>query len=308
MLVSCKKTKICGYCGNIFTTYRDDQNFCSIRCGRYNNYINSNFGKRTVIDGKVYFKSYCENCGKFFLSMHEQPYCSHKCFGESFGDGSHVGENHQGCKYHYNRDYFSVIDSPEKAYWIGFILGDGNLQKSTNYHLQFGVAKKDKQQLYNFIEEIGGSREQVKEKENMTQLRISSKEIYDDLVKIGIPEKDKSHVAKPLDIPYPNAFWLGLFDADGYAGTYTVKRKCKNGINEHKTFNVILVGTKSVCNGFSKFLGYNGENVYPISNVWRFSKGGKDIAKNIYDKLYKYDINNLTRKKERFIKMLKNNK
>lgn len=32
-------------------------------------------------------------------------------------------------KYNYNRNFFSKIDTEDKAYWAGFIAADGNVRK-----------------------------------------------------------------------------------------------------------------------------------------------------------------------------------
>lgn len=205
-------------------------------------------------------------------------------------------------KYHYNREYFKEINTPEKAYWIGFILGDGHLSKLRN-SIIFHLASKDKQQLYNFIDEIDGDYTQIKRNYNkydITSLCITSKQMIQDLINIGIPYKNKSFTAKPLEIPYINAFWLGIFDADGSVGIYGQKSKYKNKIYKYNRFQTRMIGTKSICTAFSKFLGYNGEYVYNKINVWQFNKQSQSSPLLIYQKLYKYNILCLQRKKEIF--------
>ena len=39
-------------------------------------------------------------------------------------NGIEIKENH-GKKYFYNENYFEIIDTEEKAYWLGFIAADG---------------------------------------------------------------------------------------------------------------------------------------------------------------------------------------
>lgn len=68
----------------------------------------------------------------------------------------------------------------------------------------------------------------------------------------------------------------------------------------YKDININLVGTKELCTAFSEFLGYNRKYVYPIANVWRFSKRGRYIGEETYQKLYKFNIPCLDRKKNRF--------
>ena len=215
-----------------------------------------------------------------------------------------MGLNNPSSKYNYNRNYFKDIDTPQKAYWIGFIIGDGHLARDKR-HLMFATANKDKQLLYNFIDNISGSKDQVKNviqhsHYKISNLTISSKQMVNDLIKIGVPHKNKSSTAEPLDIPYQSAFWLGLFDADGSVGVYKWK-----GIIRRRSYICILLkvtlsGTKSICDGFSKFLGYGGRYVYKNGSVWVFDKAGKNICERIYSKLYEYDIPCLERKKQIF--------
>ncbi len=35
-------------------------------------------------------------------------------------------------RYKYNRDFFEVIDTPEKAYWLGMFTSDGNIYNNRN--------------------------------------------------------------------------------------------------------------------------------------------------------------------------------
>ncbi len=132
-------------------------------------------------------------------------------------------------------------------------------------------------------------------------IELHSKEMCEDLFKHGIPRKDKSYKAKPLNLPSDlmQSFWLGLYDADG-------------GISKKsdKSINLELTGTKEICKGFSKFMGFKGGYVYKRkeSDVYRFKKGIsrlKDLL-SIYKKLY-YSIGfYLPRKKiklEKFIEM-----
>lgn len=298
---------ICEFCGKDYKS-RHNSKCCSPKCSADNIHRNKSKNKTIDVHGKRYYKLVCENCNKDFLSLHNQPFCSHKCFGEDFEKRGIVGEKHGGSKYSYNRSYFKVVDSPTKAYWIGFIVGDGHVSCG---QLSFGLAPKDKQLLCNFLDEINGSYEQIKDrkKERMSQLQIKSKEMVQDLIDVGVPAKNKTFMAVVPDyIPqkHISAFWLGLFDADGSVGVYKSKTSCKDGIHEYDVVSVTLTGTKDLCLNFSYFLEYEGRYVYPIANVWRFNIKGKYITDEIYKKLYKLDIQCLVRKKGIFIKMLRN--
>ena len=54
-------------------------------------------------------------------------------------------------KYSLNEDYFENIDTEEKAYWLGFLLADGNISYSGRYnkgrHLRIALQNKDKNHL-----------------------------------------------------------------------------------------------------------------------------------------------------------------
>ena len=248
-------------------------------------------GRLTKINGYYYHSLICQNCcNSFFNRLKHQKFCCFKCYAEY----------HQ--KYSYNRNYFSKINTPQKSYWIGFILGDGHLTRN-GIQLVFRLAKKDKIILKNFLDEIGGSYEQVKEYEhynNMISLCISSKQIVQDLINIGIPHKNKSFTAKPIKLPFQSAFWLGVFDADGSIGVYEITDDRYSNPYKYNALNISLVGTKEICEGFSEFLDCNGKYVYKRGKIYNFSKGCKRLREVIYEKLYEYDIPSMERKKNVF--------
>lgn len=250
------------------------------------------------------YKLKCKVCKNTFYTRYEkQKTCGYKCSGKYARINKiRIGIKHPQVKYSYNREYFKEINTPQKAYWVGFILGDGHIRKKeNNFSLQFCLAKKDVQLLYNFIDEIGGDYAQVKERyhrfssNGMVYLKISSKQMVQDLIKIGVPYKNKTFTARVPKMPggFISAFFLGLFDADGSVGVY-------NGYNNKEFIAVQMCGTKSICEGFSQFLGYNGKYVYKSKSIFNFKKEIKLDCDDVFFKLYKYDIPCLERKKNIF--------
>ncbi len=63
-------------------------------------------------------------------------------------------------KYKYNKDYFKVIDTEEKAYWLGFLYADGCINelhkngKTCSMNLELTLAKVDKEHLEKFAKAI----------------------------------------------------------------------------------------------------------------------------------------------------------
>lgn len=244
--------------------------------------------------------SECKNCGKVILKAPweiervKNVFCS------------------QGCafkfnrKYDYDENYFEVIDDHLKAYFLGFIIGDGNLlfdKSKRQYQLRFGINQRDKEVLDTLIEQIRGDPNQIKKiKNNQSWLAINNKKMVNDLINLGVPYKDKSYVAEPLDIPkeFESSFWLGLFDADGSA--------VWNNYGRHRSLALSLIGTEKICKGFSKFLGYGGKGVYKHKGVYSLNITISDSKgiNYIFNKLYKDAKFCLSRKKMKFKEIIKN--
>ena len=124
-------------------------------------------------------------------------------------------------KYKTNRSYFKDIDSPTKAYLIGFIAADGciicNSDKSAK-GLDIALQKSDKDFLKSLDILLGNDGSRVKETENVFDLRIISSEIANDLVSIGITPK-KSLTLDLSKLKVDKNFLVdlirGYFDGDG---------------------------------------------------------------------------------------------
>ena len=97
-------------------------------------------------------------------------------------------------KYNLNEQGFNKCNSPEVAYWIGFIMADGSIyNKNKLYRLEISINEKDVELLKKFrvflntnipikymtrITDLGVSK--------MTRLRVCSKMIVKDLAQYGI--------------------------------------------------------------------------------------------------------------------------
>ena len=58
--------------------------------------------------------------------------------------------------HHCNYDYFEIIDTEDKAYWLGFIYADGNINKAKNT-LTINLQGKDNGHLAKLNKCIGGN-------------------------------------------------------------------------------------------------------------------------------------------------------
>lgn len=134
-----------------------------------------------------------------------------------------------------NIEYFKEINSPEKAYWLGFIAADGCLHK-TKYKLSFCV--KDPDILYKFKEAIGAGSpvgnvfvfdKRTKKEYEQYNLQINSKEFCQHIRNHGVDENKSATFYFPnINKEFYSHFMRGLLDGDGYIMIkYSTKRKNK---------------------------------------------------------------------------------
>lgn len=124
-------------------------------------------------------------------------------------------------KYHYDEHIFDIIDTAEKAYWIGFITADGYINEERQW-LSIKLQGSDINHLYKFADFVGCSRDAVKiEYHNITKkplccISLYSSYIVNALVQKGLRQNksDKEHV---VEVPYDfiKDYIRGIIDGDG---------------------------------------------------------------------------------------------
>ena len=118
-----------------------------------------------------------------------------------------------------NINYFNVIDSHEKAYFLGFIYADGSISSNINTNnktFNFTLQLQDKYILDKLHNNMNLKTKIIIHK-NSAKLHVYNQELYNDLINLGIKE-DKSHkdfLFPNIDEKYIPSFILGYFDGDG---------------------------------------------------------------------------------------------
>lgn len=189
-----------------------------------------------------------------------------------------------------NIEYFKSIDSPEKAYWLGFIVADGCITKN-GYKLTFGV--KDDDILSKFKNSIQSDSpvsffKIYDKRTNRTygrySLQICSKEFCSYIRKLGIDEnKSKSFKFPNICPELYSHFIRGMFDGDGsiFIKKSKVKKNMRFGVNIISTFDGVefmkqyLESINIVSN---KIVSNKDQNIHYII----FHKGAIDFLEWIY--------------------------
>lgn len=122
-----------------------------------------------------------------------------------------------------NRDYFAAIDTPEKAYILGFLIADGHIQKDGR-KIQVSVKESDAGLLRAIAAEMGCDAPLKTtinhyNQSRMVRLLLCGKKLVDDLGRFGL-DHDKSRTATyPVIAPELERHLMrGLWDGDGHIG------------------------------------------------------------------------------------------
>lgn len=208
--------------------------------------------------------------------------------------------NNKRKKYTFNENYFEKIDTPEKAYILGFIYADGNVD---NRARMFSIClKKDDVGVLNFIKDSLDSNHPIHYyNEKYSTLQITSKKLCTDLINANIiPNKTYKTNTLPYTGEFFSHFLRGFFDGDGSIW-------CAKNDSHH--VGVSFANNLYVLTEIKEFLKkelnvnsclkYEDEIDNPFACSLRI--GGSVQIKKFYDFLYKDDCFSLKRKKDRFL-------
>lgn len=190
-------------------------------------------------------------------------------------------------------DYFDFIDNEEKAYWIGFLLADGNVYtKNYKNTISLGLKGTDKEHVQKFITclNIKNKLYETYMKQGYSignkkvQIAFSSNQIVVALEEFGIiPKKSSFDIKYKIQEIIPEMlqrhFWRGVIDGDGYIT-----------ISNRPQFSIGLVGTYKLLEDFliycKKFVPTQA-SIRPHSSIFDIrisSDYGEKIAGLLYNK------------------------
>lgn len=218
-------------------------------------------------------------------------------------------------KYDIDENYFSTIDTQNKAYFLGFMYADGNVSKDENT-VQICLQDRDLHILESFKRELKctdrplyldkRNEKNVKHR-NMYCLAVKSDKLHNDLCKLGvIPHK--THV-----ITYPNFlsydmhrhFIRGVMDGDGCIHATRLH-------TEKELRSVDICGTYDFCCELKKIIENNLDIHCSIiltnktSNVYKTVISGLNQCVKFLDWIYEDAELYLYRKYELYLSNYKN--
>lgn len=208
-------------------------------------------------------------------------------------------------KYKVNSTYFNIIDSEEKAYFLGFLYADGSLASTFGrYTIAIALQERDKYILEKFRDNVESNRplEFISSKkkkgilQNQYKLSIDDKKMHSDLCSLGcVPNKTfvlRFPSNQQVPEKYIRHFIRGYFDGDGCV----FRHKNRQGVN--------FLGTKELLSSIKSILEKECEvslpHVLATRNIFSYSIKSEEGVFKFYDYIYKDSTIFLKRKKEKF--------
>ena len=260
----------------------------------------------------------CTKCGKVnfvrrdYLKRLTHPYWCRYCKfywrPKTFEDRIRLSLAHR--KYNLDENFFTKIDNEEKAYWLGFLSGDGSI---TENKVRLALAVKDKKHLKKFKKAVKWTGKDYYHKNaNTLEVYFRSFKMVADLARYYITPR-KTFTVKFSDIPKPfeKHFIRGVFDADGCINKARRVTRKKSGrtyifyggdfcIEGNKEFVIAIQSRLIELELPITSINYSGKTIN------RVRYGGINQLRKIYNYLYENAAVFLERKKELFEEIFKN--
>lgn len=191
-----------------------------------------------------------------------------------------------------NELYFDNIDNENKAYWLGWIMADGNISIYNNqYSLKLHIGIEDKSLIDRFLNEIGSTNKtKIKTNKYISYyVSLTSKHMINSLINLGvIPQKTGNEIMPNLRNDLISHFIRGYFDGDGIT--------CNTEKNKWCGF----ISSYNLCESIQKELGTSFKiRIANNSKAYYFQTSKKSFREDLYKYMYSNASIYLKRKKER---------
>ena len=218
-------------------------------------------------------------------------------------------------KYNLDINYFDEIDTPNKAYILGFLYADGYNNRINNT-VVLSLKREDEEILekintelknekpiyrYDYINNYDGK------ERHMSEVIFASKHMCESLEKLGVIQNKTFTITFPNFLKenlYPH-FIRGLFDGDGCASIYNDE--------DRERFMVSIMSTKALCDGMKDFLKTQDINFNVNKACGKkdenalIRSGSNKENKKFMEYIYKDADLYMQRKYERFLTFFKEN-
>ncbi len=212
--------------------------------------------------------------------------------------------------YNYDENFFKSILTHNKAYIVGFILGDGTIaDRQKSKRLILSLAEQDRQLLYKIAEEmdmrdaVKFRRKNADNEQNKYSLVINSTKMCNDLIKLGVtPNKTGAEPWVDFnDLELQWAFLRGFFDADGHIRVFKRNgyQKARMGFTGNPNMLASILSflkSHDLANNVNSITHKQGCSDLYLSSI-------KDL-KVIYNYLYSYGDIKLDRKYTKFSSLM----
>ena len=215
-------------------------------------------------------------------------------------------------KYNCNENYFSIIDTEDRAYWLGFIYADGNThKKETALRIELNV--RDSEHLYSFLKCLG-STHKVNYKHigahEYIGIDIARKNLVKDLIDKGcVPNKTFKLIFPSEDILPLNLqchFIRGYFDGDGCISTRM--RLKKENMKHYLACVVKFIGTYDMMENISRIIPIDNLKIKEVEKskgIYQLEVYSRNKIITLMDYLYEDSHFYFSRKYDKYIHDIK---
>lgn len=197
-----------------------------------------------------------------------------------------------------NENIFEIIDTEEKAYWLGFLYADGCVASGRRSDIELSLQLSDKEHLQKFKDFIGFEGKLITDSYRC-RVTFKNNKIKSDLIKLGCTPRKSLTLTFPTEDQVPKEliphFIRGYLDGDGCI------------ICTEKTKNVSILGTKHILENICLYSKIPKERIYTSSSksdkIFRLELNSQNDILKFCEYIYKNSTIHMDRKFNKY-KML----